>query len=502
MAIDTRTGTVRPILTEGHPDLARRCDRVSAFDDRLHTETADLAATLHDFRERTGFGRAISGPQIGITRQIIVMDLGAGPLALINPEIIWRSEQKQDVWDDCLSVPHTLVRVERSASISIRYSNHLGSVMEWSQLTPDLAELVQHEIDHLEGVLMTAYIRGPDDVAPCSRRGELVEQARPAPRLVPAGIMAALPRVAPVFTHTPLFESEPLSAALGCRVSLKIETLNPIRCFKGRGASVYVEKHALERAGEPMVAASAGNWGQALAYSCRSSAIPLIVYAAVNANPFKVQRMRDLGAEVRLEGEDFDAAKNAAREHAAENGWAFAEDGRDLAVTEGHGSLGVEIHDTLTRRRDHADMILVPLGNGALVNGVGCWSKAACPATRIIAVSAAGAPAMHDAWRAPDEPVRDTAVNTIADGLAVRLPVPEAVDDMRGTVDDVVLVDDERMMEAARLLQTHVGLIVEPSGAAGLAALLATPHPYSGRHVVVVVTGSNVGRASSEQGRP
>ena len=185
MAIDISKGTVRRILTEGDPALARRCDLVTAFDDPLQGQIADLAATLADFRERSGFGRAISAPQIGITRQIIVMDLGEGPRALVNPAIIWRSEQTQLVWDDCLSVPDTLVRVERSTSISIRHRDHRGQVLEWRRLRPDLAELLQHEIDHLAGVLMTAHARGPDDIAPSSRRAELIGRRTGKPAFQP-----------------------------------------------------------------------------------------------------------------------------------------------------------------------------------------------------------------------------------------------------------------------------------------------------------------------------
>ena len=120
------------------------------------------------------------------------------------------------------------------------------------------------------------------------------------------------------------------------------------------------------------------------------------------------------------------------------------------------------------------DVALIPLGNGALLAGVGHALRAASPATRLVAVCAAGAPAM--AWSIRDARVVETAAtDTIADGIAVRVPVPEALVDLQGVVDEVVLVDDATVLEAMRLLHRHVGLVVEPAGAVGVAAVLANP---------------------------
>lgn len=307
-----------------------------------------------------------------------------------------------------------------------------------------------------------------------------------APRLSADDVATMATHVDVRFHNTPLVEFDPLSRTVGARVLLKVETLNPIRCFKGRGASVFVALHARRSPDTPIVTASAGNWGQALALAGRTTSTDVTVFAAQNANPSKLARMRDLGAEVRLAGDDFDAAKLAARDHAVSSGARFAEDGKHRSVTAGHGSCAMELADTVD-----IDAVLVPLGNGALVNGMGTWLQSAMPHTEVVAVSAAGAPAMHQSFMA-NACVETPAVDTIADGLAVRTPVPEAVDDMIHAVDASTLVTDPQMAAAQALILDHAGLVTEPSGAAGLAALLAEPQRWADRTVVVVVTGSNV----------
>jgi threonine dehydratase len=288
----------------------------------------------------------------------------------------------------------------------------------------------------------------------------------------------------PVFRGTPQLEFEPLSRALGAELVLKVETLNPIRSFKGRGADFLLDGLS-DRT--PLVAASAGNFGQGLAYAARKRGVTVTVFAATGANPLKVARMRELGADVVLAGDDFDAAKAAAREHAARRGLRFVEDGRDVAIAEGAGSIAVE----LLRSPKPFDAVLVPLGNGALVAGIGTWVKDKAPSTRVIGVVAGGAPAMALSWRR-GEVVSTASSATIADGIAVRVPVPEALADMRGVVDEVVEVEDAAMLAAMRLLLAHAGLMAEPAGVAGIAALLADRERYAGRRVATPICGSNL----------
>ncbi|MDZ7631718.1 MAG: pyridoxal-phosphate dependent enzyme [Gemmatimonadaceae bacterium] len=288
-----------------------------------------------------------------------------------------------------------------------------------------------------------------------------------ARRVTTAGIARAAQGISPVFTQTPVVHHDDVDGWLGAHVSCKVESLGPLRSFKGRGGDWFMR----QRAGTgPVCAASAGNFGQALAYAARAAGVPCTMFAASHASPLKVARMRALGATVIQDGDDFDAAKEAARAYAREHAIEFVEDGQALAITEGAGSIAVELANAVT-----LDTLLVPLGNGALLAGVATWMKAVSPSTRIVGVVAEGAPSM---MRALTGIQVDHAmpVATIADGIAVRVPVKEAVDDLRALADDLVAVSDDAIVAAMRGLIAHLGLVIEPAGAVGIAALLTASH--------------------------
>jgi len=305
-----------------------------------------------------------------------------------------------------------------------------------------------------------------------------------ARRITLERIEAAARVIDPVFLHTPQWVCEPLSDELGARVVLKAETLNPIRSFKGRGADWLV--HNLP-AGVALMCASAGNFGQAMAYACRARGVPLTVYAAEQANPLKIARMRAMGARVVLAGEDFDAAKALARETAAREGARFVEDSRDPEPTEGAGTIALE----LLAFPERLDALLVPLGNGALLAGIATVIRALHPETKVVAVGASGAPAMVESLRS-GRMVSHDRIDTIADGIGVRVPVPEALDDLRGLVDDLILVSDDGILRAMRLLHRHAGVVAEPSGAAGLAAVVQEPARFAGQTVGTMICGANL----------
>jgi threonine dehydratase len=289
----------------------------------------------------------------------------------------------------------------------------------------------------------------------------------------------------PVFRDSPQYVCEPLSNRLGVTTVLKVECINPIRSFKGRGTDYLL--HRLGRRPEGFVCASAGNFGQGMAYAARKRGDRLTVFAAVAANPLKVERMRSLGAEVMLEGADFDAAKAAAKDHAVRTGALYVEDGLIPEIAEGAGTIAVE----LGRMPETLDAVLVPLGNGSLVNGIGTWVKRFSPSTRVVAVCAAGAPAMELSWRA-GRPVSTETTSTIADGISVREPVAQALTAMRSAVDEVMLVTDEEILAAMRMLFLDAGLLVEPAGAAAVAALAQRRGDLAGRRVAVPICGGNL----------
>lgn len=308
--------------------------------------------------------------------------------------------------------------------------------------------------------------------------------ATEARRITLDRIEVAAAAIDPVFLSTPQWVCEPLSDLLGVRVVLKAETLNPIRSFKGRGADWLVQSLP---PGASLMCASAGNFGQAMAYACRARGVPLTVYAAEAANPLKVERMRALGATVVLAGEDFDAAKALARAEAAQRGIRFVEDSRDPEPTEGAGTMGLE----WSAFPERLDALFIPLGNGAMLAGIATAIRARLPQTRVVAVAASGAPAMVESLQS-GQLVTHERIATIADGIGVRIPVPEALVDLAGLVDEFALVPDELTLRAMRLLHEHAGLVAEPSGAVGLAGIMQAAGQFAGQTVGTIVCGGNL----------
>jgi threonine dehydratase len=290
----------------------------------------------------------------------------------------------------------------------------------------------------------------------------------------------------PVFLDTPQFRSDALSGLVGADVSLKIECLNPLRSFKGRGACWFTHLNR-DAAPRPWVCASAGNFGQGLAYAARAHRIPVRVFASERANPLKIQRMRALGAEVQQVGRDFDAAKEAARVFAVDSGATFVEDGRDPAIAEGAGTIAIE----LLRSKEGYDSVLVPLGNGALLNGIGTWLGARSPSTAVVGVGAERAPAMERSFRARKPVLLEETPETIADGVATRVPVPEAVETMLEVADDVLLAREEAIVTAMRLLFHELGLVVEGAGAVTLAAAMEEKARFRGQRILLLIGGGN-----------
>ncbi len=288
-------------------------------------------------------------------------------------------------------------------------------------------------------------------------------------------------RIDPIFLNSRLLTTD----KLGFSLFAKDETDNPIRSFKGRGTGYFLAK--APRSDAPLVTASAGNFGQGLAFNAARHGRSLVVFASVNANPGKIEAMRSLGAEVRLAGEDFDAAKDFARRYAAEEKLEFIEDGADAAIAEGAGTIAAE----LTDQAEALDFLFLPLGNGALAAGMGAWIKAQSPHTRVIAVVARGAPCMALSWEA-GKVVETPEANTIADGIAVRTPVPAALKWLEDTIDGIVRIDESQILEGMRFVHQTWGLCVEPSGGVGPAAILARAADLKGARVATVLGGANL----------
>jgi threonine dehydratase len=297
-----------------------------------------------------------------------------------------------------------------------------------------------------------------------------------------ARIEEAARRIDPVFLHTPQYADAQLDQALGCRVVVKVETANPLRSFKGRGAHFFIEGVDPRR---KVVCSSTGNFGQAIAYAARGRSIAVEIFVPETINPTKLSRMEAFGARVTAVGHDSAAAEAAARDYGATAaGCLYVEDGRETAIAEGAGTIGLELLEA-----GPLDAVVVPVGDGALITGIGRVLKERAPKIRVVGVCARGAPSMALSWRA-GKPVATESSNTIAEGIEVRVPVPESVARLVHLVDDMVLVDDEQMLEMMRLAAGTLGLLLEPSGAAGLAAIRNLDP--SGQRIATILTGSNL----------
>ncbi len=306
-------------------------------------------------------------------------------------------------------------------------------------------------------------------------------------RLAIDRIEAATSRIDDVFLDTPQYVCPNLSKALGCRIVLKVETLNPIRCFKGRGAETVLSR--LDRSDSPksVICASAGNLGQALAYCGRKRGFDVTVTASAAANPLKLERMRGLGADVVSVDGAIEEALEAALTRSEETGAFLLEDSRNLDTCEGAGTIGLE----LSTLPFVLNAVLVSLGAGAMATGIGCAMKSRHPDTSVVCVQPQNAPALTRSFQA-GQIVDSGPPNTIADGVAGRYCIPEVLDDLLEIADSAMLVSEESIVEGMRALYEYSGLIVEPAAALGVACLLENQERFRGQTVATVICGSNV----------
>jgi len=290
----------------------------------------------------------------------------------------------------------------------------------------------------------------------------------------------------PVFLDTPLYRCEALEPGLGCTVSIKLETANPVRSFKARGTEVVASLLA-GTGPRAVVCASAGNLGQALAWSGRGRGLEVTVVASRFAPAAKLDHIRALDARLELVDGDFEAARERAAALARYDGIRLVEDSADIETCEGAATIGLELAGTA----GSFDAVLIALGGGALATGVGHVLKAWAPDVEVICVQPLGAPAMTHSWRQRRVVTTDSA-HTIADGVAGRRPIPAVLEDLLLVADDAVLVSEVSIIAGMRMLLDRAGLVVEPSAALGIAAILEDRDRFAGRHVVTIVCGSNV----------
>ena len=265
-------------------------------------------------------------------------------------------------------------------------------------------------------------------------------------------VRAAVAGIDPVFLDTPALTYAALGEALGCALTLKVETLNPVRSFKGRGTETATAAARAQGASR-VICASAGNLGQALAYSGRRRDLDVTVVAAETANPLKLRQLAAFGADVRLAGEDIeDARLQRARARRDRDGAYLVEDSLDLATCEGAATIALE----LVRDDPELDVVLVALGGGAMASGVAFVARSLADHVQVIGIQPVGAPAMALSWRSRTV-VETDRLDTIADGVAGRCPIPEVLEDLLVVLDDVILVREDSIKAGMRLLYEHAG---------------------------------------------
>jgi len=303
-----------------------------------------------------------------------------------------------------------------------------------------------------------------------------------------ADVVAAREFISPYLPKTPLVRSHKLSEALGCDYYVKLENLQPIGAFKVRGGVNLVGQLGKESRGETLVTASTGNHGQSIAYAGRLFNTPVIVYApAENVNQAKLQAMRDLGAEVRLHGRDFDEARLETERVANAEGFRYVHSADEPHLISGVGTIGLEIFDDLP----DVDVIVAPAGGGSCAAGNCIVARERNPNVRVIAVQSEAAPAMWHAWHNRNLDPYPT-MKTEHEGLATRVPfeLPNRI--LWELLSDFVLVTDEQINDAVRILARDAKQLVEGAGAASLAAAIELRDQLPGKKVVGIISGGNL----------
>lgn len=289
------------------------------------------------------------------------------------------------------------------------------------------------------------------------------------------------------FRPTRLMRAERIGRDTDTHIYLKLEPELPTGSFKPRGALYALMKTLEQRSIKGVVAASTGNHGAAVAYAARVAQLPATIVMPESPNAFKRARIVALGAAVMEVEWKPESLGNAAAEFAAEHDYYFLNDASERLVPVGTATIAAEILDELPA----PDVIIVPMGDTALIRGVAAEAKRRHPEVKIVGVQATQAPSYVRSWQEGRVVTTETC-DTIADGLATCVPLDGNVRAIRELVDDVTLVSEDEMLQGIRTLLYEEHLVAEPAGAAALAAFRQNPTAYAGRKVVLLVTGSNI----------
>jgi threonine dehydratase len=300
-----------------------------------------------------------------------------------------------------------------------------------------------------------------------------------------ADIRAASERIAGQLVETACLPSRTLSEIAGCEVFLKFENHQFTASFKERGALNKMSQLTEDERGRGVIAVSAGNHAQGVAYHAQRMGIPATIVMPRFATPVKVERTRGFGAEVVLHGDTFDDARAHGFTLAAERRLTMVHPFDDAAIIAGQGTVAVE----MLRQQPSIDTLLIAIGGGGLISGIAIAANAIRPDIEIVGVQSERFPA---AWNAVHGEDHKVALATIADGIAVKTPGALNMPVIRELVSDVLLASEDQIEQAILMLLEIEKTVVEGAGAASLAALLSNKERFKGRKLGLVLCGGNI----------
>lgn len=299
-------------------------------------------------------------------------------------------------------------------------------------------------------------------------------------------VLAARERITPYVSRTPLRSYPALSRHVGVDVVVKHENHLPTGAFKVRGGLNLVGALAPELTDTAVIAASTGNHGQSIALAARVHGVRAIICMPESPNPAKLEAIRDLGAEVVLVGADFDDAREHCEALAEQHAYRYVHSGDEPLLIAGVATGQLEVLED----DPSVDTVIVPVGGGSGAAGACIVAEGSARELRVIGVQAAEAPAAYRSWR-ERRPVTD-ACTTMAEGLATRSPfeLPQRI--LRRRLDDFVLVEEDELAAATLLMVDKTRNLIEPAGAAALAAAIRLADDLRGRRVALIASGGNI----------
>ena len=305
-------------------------------------------------------------------------------------------------------------------------------------------------------------------------------------------VLAARTLVRRHLTPTPVRAYAGLDRASGAHVMVKHENVNPTSAFKVRGGLNLLGNLPVEECQRGVVGYSTGNHAQSLAYAARSYGVPCVIVMPASPNPTKAQAVRDLGAELAEAGETFDECRTYAERVADERGMRLVSAANEMPIIAGVATAYLELIESVP----DLDTIVVPVGSGSGAAAACLVTAALAPSCRVVAVQSAASPAAHDSWHSGELLAR--ANRTRVDGLATGagFDLPQSI--LRDRLADFVLVDDDQIRDAQRVMLHEAHTLAEGAGAAALAAVLAYGEPFRDQTVAVICTGANASPAEIE----